>query len=294
MKPEELYRIEKRLQNGLNKYYLIREIFSDGRKFSASHLIKTGAVPSRAEVVRCAGMYGFDLEMKCIDKAAKFRAGVLRTESEADDAVVFEVERFRLLSRFVSEYAAPADVYWEVAELSGGFFSREELAKMFVSGKVPSGRTVSDVVRAVVLKDVVASRKKERLSAASLKKLHALLHLHDDAALPGGSDLVFLQKRLASFYLHVGEGYHPLEQAGIFYEEASVQFPDEEYFVREIFIRLAGAFGYRIAPMGFADAVNAACEANPLLELDVRSFIRSEFRVHSGARQRQLDFFGGK
>ena len=70
----DFYRIEFRIQNSVQKYYLIREIFSDAKKFSASRLITSGTPPTRTEVNRCASLYGFELELKCIAKAAKYRA----------------------------------------------------------------------------------------------------------------------------------------------------------------------------------------------------------------------------
>lgn len=293
MKPEDLYRIEKRLQNGLNTYYIVREIFSDGRKFSASHLIKKGTMPARAEVIRCAGMYGFDLEMKCIDKAAKYRAAHLSTDSEADESDIFELERFRLFTKFSEEYINPREIWDEIAGFDEITFTRDELKRMFESGKIPAGKTLSEVKTALNGKDAVSSRKKERICGASLKKLYALLHAHEEAVLEE-ADLQAVMKKISVFYSRVSAGYHPLEQAAMVFEEISSLMPDEKMFVCEIFNRLILAHGYRFAASGFSDMVYCAREANALMELDLRRFLSAEFRVHSGARQRQLDFFGGK
>ena len=294
MKPENLYRVEKRLQNGLNTYYIIREIFSGGRKFSASHLIKKGTVPARAEIVRCAGMFGFDLEMKCIDKAAKYRTAHFRTDSEADEADIFELERFRLLTRFSETFITLRDVFDEIAAFDEVMFTRDELKRMFESGKIPAGKTLFDVRLALNLKDAVSLRKKERVNAAALKKLYAQLHLHEEASALSDADLQGVMKGVLAFYARVRAGYHPLEQAAIFYEEFAARLPDEKIFGREIFNRLVLPYGYNLFAGAWGDMIFTAREQNPLLEMDVRRFLSAEFRVHSGARQRQLDFFGGK
>ncbi|HJJ47642.1 MAG TPA: hypothetical protein O0X39_01435 [Methanocorpusculum sp.] len=293
MKPENLYRIEKRLQNGLNNYYIIREICSGGRKFSASHLIRKGTVPSRSEILRCAGMFGFDLEMKCIDKAAMYRAEKLRTDSEADEADLYELERFRLLQMFSDEFIVQREYFDEVADFDEISFTCDELKKMFESGKIPAGKTLSEVTCALNLRDAVLLRKKERVTCAGLKKLYAAIHVHEDKTL-SDSDAESLLAAVSAFYARVRAGYHPLEQAAIFFEEFSGKVPDEKIFGREVFNRLVRPFGYRFAAGSFNDMVVFAREENVLLELDLRRFISAEFKVHSGARQRQLDFFGGK
>jgi hypothetical protein len=94
----DFYRIEFRIQNSVRKYYLIREIFTDSKKFSASRLITSGTPPTRRETDRCASLFGFDLELKCIAKAAKYRAESFRFEEEIDTDAVFEIERYRLLT----------------------------------------------------------------------------------------------------------------------------------------------------------------------------------------------------
>ncbi|HJJ54968.1 MAG TPA: hypothetical protein O0X50_02660, partial [Methanocorpusculum sp.] len=97
MTSSDLFRVEYREQNSVPKYYLVREIFSDSRKFSASRLITSGTPPAKAQISRCAALYGFDLELKCIAKAVKYRIEYFRYDlTDGGDALI-ELERYRLL-----------------------------------------------------------------------------------------------------------------------------------------------------------------------------------------------------
>lgn len=73
MKKDIYYRVDRRVQNGIVRYYLTREANSDAHKFHASKLIKAGTPPTDPKIAREILLYGFDLEMKCCKKVASFR-----------------------------------------------------------------------------------------------------------------------------------------------------------------------------------------------------------------------------
>ena len=94
MKKDIYFRIDTRVQNGVVKYYLLREVNSDSRKFRASKLIKAGVMPTDAEISRAILLHGFDLEIKCCEKVASYRIKNFRYEYAANE------EAYRLLEKY--------------------------------------------------------------------------------------------------------------------------------------------------------------------------------------------------
>ncbi len=166
MSANELYRVEVRVQNGLKRYYLVREVNTDAKKFAATRMIKSGSKPTKSEISRCIALYGFDLEIKCMNKVAKFRAGKFSFERYADEDEYFELERFRyLLARrppgdpeqetavYISSAARTVDVVFTPAEVS----------RLFAAGEIPRGKRLSEINIIQNLKNAYQLREKMRI-----------------------------------------------------------------------------------------------------------------------------------
>ncbi len=292
MSPGELYRIEHRLQNKINKYYLIRQIFSDAKRFSASRLIKSGTPPTRTEINRCASMYGFELELRCVQKAAKFRTGHFTFDVIDDSDAVFELERYRCL--FARKQELVRDSYYPayIAASTGVTLSASELEKLFSAGTLPRGKTLADINRAQNIYNAIRQRTAGPLTVSQIYKIHLILNANSDERPLSPAYRTDIAALLKTFYRKIKCGYYPFEQCVLFASAFEDLVPDSVLLTTELYSRMAGQAGYIFYPTTdtrWEAAVKYAKETNPLLELDIRELNTERCRVRSGGRQKQLD-----
>ncbi|MDO5846070.1 MAG: hypothetical protein Q4Q04_04005 [Methanocorpusculum sp.] len=295
MSAGELYRIEFRVQNSIKKYYLFREIYSDARKFTASRLIKSGTAPTRTEINRCAALYGFDLELACVQKAARFRTENFTFEQYDDADAVFELEKYRCL--FARKMAlAPYDytpAY--IASAEGVTLTAAEIEKLFSSGTIPRGKTLSEINRVQNLHNACRMRGGAKpLTAAQVWKLQAVLSANLPVVHPPAAGLRRpVEKLLRTYAQNIRQGFHPFEQSVYLARGMLELMPDETLLAGEIFARTAAKTGYVLFPtpdFAWEDAVSYARRRNPVLELEVRTLNADRFKVRAGGRQKQLEF----
>lgn len=289
----DFYRIEFRIQNSVRKYYLIREIFTDSRKFSASRLITSGTPPTRRETDRCASLFGFDLELKCIAKAAKYRAESFRFEEEIDTDAVFEIERYRLLTARKQQMKS-ADIFPEYATSHKAVtFEAEDISKMLSAGTIPRGKTLSEVNLVQNIKNAWNLRDGKMPSIHKIVKIHQALSANLGKEALTAEQKTSIEKQLRIFSEKIKDGFYPFEQCRIFYRSL-MEITGDDVFAGDIYHMLLSNFGYSF-PLNkaesFEDAVSFVEEENPGLEYDIRQLNESIFTVKTGGKQKQLELF---
>lgn len=293
MNAGDFYRIEFRMQNNVRKYYLVREIFSDAKKFAASRLITSGTPPTRRETDRCASLYGFDLELKCITKAAKYRAAKFRYDTYDDTDAVLELERFRLLTaRKMQMERAPLYPAF-IASFADVTFDENEVEKMLSVGTIPRGKTLSEVNLVQNLFNAWNLREAKMPTVSRLYKLSAVLSANRDCKPLSLSLRPALEKCLQNFSGKIKDGFYPFEQCLLLYQDLS-DLVDDPVFAGEVYGSLLSFFGYPFTleqAQSFASAVSYVEEENPALEYDVRRLNEALFTVKTGGRQKQLELF---
>jgi len=290
----DFYRIEFRIQNSVQKYYLIREIFSDAKKFSASRLITSGTPPTRTEVNRCASLYGFDLELKCIAKAAKYRAESFSYDQYDDTDAVFELERFRLLLARRLQLSAEDYTAEYIASCTGVTFTSAEVSKLFADGTIPRGKTLPEVNLVQNIANAVKMRDGRLISVSRIYKLSSVLSANLDKALLSADLRPVLEKRTAEFSEKIKAGFYPFEQCLLLYSDLQEGIADEPVLLEEIYASLLAGFGYVLFPANapsFEEAVSFVRSVNPILEREVRRLNEEMFRVKAGGKQKQLELF---
>ncbi|HJJ67363.1 MAG TPA: hypothetical protein O0W80_01940 [Methanocorpusculum sp.] len=289
----DFYRIEFRIQNSVRKYYLIREIFTDSKKFSASRLITSGTPPTRRETDRCASLFGFELELKCIAKAAKYRSENFRFEEEGDTDAVFEIERFRLLQARKQQMKSADHFFEYAASHKAVTFEAEEISKMFSSGMIPRGKTLSEVNLVQNLKNAWEMRDGKMPSIHKIVKIHQALSANLGKEALTAEQKTSIEKQLRIFSEKIKDGFYPFEQCKIFYNYVK-EITGDEVFSGDIYHMLLSQFGYTF-PLDkaeeFEDAVLFAEEENPALEYDIRQLNEAIFTVKTGGKQKQLELF---
>ena len=295
MSANELYRVEVRVQSGQKRYYLVREVNTDAKKFAATHLIKSGTKPTKVEITRCIGLYGFDLEMKCLTKVAKFRAKKYSFEKYTDDNEYFELERFRYLTGLQARRTIGPDMaayISETAYLAGAEFTPMEISRMLTTGEIPRGKLLSGVNIVQNLKNAYQARvKKERLTPCRVLKLRSVLLQNLDIASFSPGEKKILAGFISSFNEKIKEKYYPFEQCVLFYEKFTESFPSEVLLAAELFPRMTIGFGYPVIIGGWEEIIGWVKEQNTVLELDVRHYFSEMTKGKTGVRQKQLDFF---
>jgi len=296
MSANELYRVEVRLQNGLKRYYLVREVNTDAKKFAAARMIKSGSKPTKAEITRCIALYGFDLEMKCMNKVAKFRAGKFSFERYEDEDEYFELERFRyLLAR-----RPPGDPEQETAAyissaalMADTVFTPAEVTRLFAAGEIPRGKRLSEINIIQNLKNAYQMRKKHaHLTPRMVYTIRDVLTQNLDASPLSNESKKILAELITSFDQKIKEKAHPFEQCFLFYEAFSAAFPEEGLLGAELFSLTTAGFGYRIPAGTWAETIRWVKLHNVDLELDIRRSFDDLTKGKVGVRQKQLDFFG--
>lgn len=292
MKVEDLFRVDERLRNGLNKYYLVCELFAGSKKFAASHLIKTGTKPTKTEIVRTAGMFGFDLETNTINKSAKFSSEKYCFDKFADDGDFLEFEKYRYLTKLYVRMFSPPDKSDIISRFQGVTFTKSEISKMFESGKIPDGKYLPEINLVQNISRAADFPLRKKLTVSSVVKIRKLLYNNFDANELKEDDVKIMGNILAEFNKKISENFHPLEQCMILFEVFTSNFSDR-ILASFMLYKTAELFGYTITPdiSSWDKAVDFVKSENERLERLIRKKISSEFRVASGARQRQLDCF---
>lgn len=293
MSTDGLYRIEFRVQNAVKKYYLVREIFSDSRKFAASRLIKSGMAPTRTEINRCASLYGFDLELSCVQKAARFRTEKFTFEEYDDSDAVFEVEKYRCLLARREALAPRSYEAAYIASCKDVTLSAAEIERMFSAGTIPRGKTLAEINLVQNLHNAFRMRNNRPLTVPQVYKIQAVLSANLSEMPLSQSLRRPLEKVLRSFYQNMKQGYHPFEQSVFLARELQALLPDEPLLVGELFARTAARAGYVFFPVpdfSWETAVSYAKGRNLSLELEVRHLNAERFRVRAGGKQKQLEF----
>jgi len=291
----DLFRVEYREQNSVPKYYLVREIFSDSRKFSASRLITSGTPPVKAQISRCASLYGFDLELKCIAKAVKYRIEHFRYDLTDGGDAVAELERHRLLqSRKAS--LSTRDYYTAefIAAAPGVDAPVDEISHMFSAGILPRGSTLQSVNYLQNIYTVLQQRENKPVTAVRVARIQRTLGQNLDFRELSNIQREAVDKLLISFYQRIREGFYPFEQCLLVYEGLMTIFPHDKLLVYMVYGELLENFNYRILPRdadGMEHALAFVHAANAELEREVRRLNEQKFRVKAGGKQKSLEFF---
>lgn len=231
MDNSQYFQIQERIQNKVKKYYLLREVNSDSRKFRATKLIKSRTPPTKDEVARAILLHGFDLEMKVCSKVASFRTKNFKYAFPGDDDAYFELERYRYLDMRYHELASAAELskhlkhrdlhfIHQTAKSDNCTFTFHEVEQMLVHGKVPSGKYLRDINEIQNRAELVAMRNEDlkKVTLSLIQKIHRI-HCHGiekpEELTPLMKDN--LQNLIDGFYQKLKEGYHPYEQTMIWY-----------------------------------------------------------------------------
>jgi len=286
----DLYRIEAREQNSTRKYYLIREICTDNRKFTASRLITSGTPPTRTEINRCASHYGFDLELKCVMKAVKFRVGHFHYDQYEDTDAFTAIEEYRLLQNR-KQLLNGEDRITEYVALTIGR-TVEETGRLFGTGYIPRGMDLNSINIAQNLYHVVLSRDKKPMTPQKIRRIHMELNQFiNEKPLDLPREIPVLLK---GFYGRIKEGFHPFEQCLLLYQDLMKVMPEEHILTSEIYANLLENYGYPFLPdeaFSWESTLSFVKENNPLLEFDIRHLNETKFKIRAGGQQKQLDFF---
>lgn len=226
MKKDIYYRVDRRVQNSVVKYYLMREVNSDSHKFRASKLIKTGMPPTDPEISRAILLYGFDLEMKCCEKVASFRVKNFRYEHEVNEEIYYLLEKYRYLDLRYHDYLTEEEYtrhvnereyhyIHESAKTVGCMFTFPEVVQMIETGKIPNGKYLHDVNEIQNLYRCVVLRNKNPRKVTLVLVLQIRRIILDNIEEPepiSREKEIAIHKLLNIYYQRLSEGYHPMEQ----------------------------------------------------------------------------------
>lgn len=328
MYSEALYRVEERLQNGKMKYYLLREIHSNGQKFRATKLITCGTPPTEAELSRAVLIYGFDLEIKCCEKTAKYRVENYTYELAHHDSSYMQLELFRLMTIRYMEFLNQEECHefimshelryvHESAKTMGCTFTYAQTMEMNRTGRVPDGSYLRDVNEVQNMFTCVQLRRAEprKVTARLVIRIHKIMM--DKVSTVEPVDLTIeekIQKTLDRYYQRINEGYHPFEQMIIWYREFRILRPfhiGTRRVGREIVHYMAFANGY---PLIFQTSEQVLSDAStfgdeklgknipqiinmymgerlPTIETALRNKIIERWNMHQNTPQKKLDTF---
>ena len=231
MKKDIYYRVDKRVQNGVVKYYLMREVNSDSRKFRASKLIKAGTPPTDPEVARAILLYGFELEMKCCEKVVSYRVKNFKYEHEESEKTYSQLEKYRYLDLRYQDYLSEEEAARRISEREyhyihesvknvGCTFTYPEVVQMLETGKIPNGKYLRDInelqnlYRCAVLRNK-NPRKVPLALVLQIRNMILAIIVEPEQILPEKQPA--LQKFPTTYYQKINDGYHPAEQIIILY-----------------------------------------------------------------------------
>ncbi|MDE2442818.1 MAG: hypothetical protein O0X49_00350 [Methanocorpusculum sp.] len=226
MKRDIYYRVDRRVQNGVVKYYLMREVNSDSHKFRASKLIKAGTPPTDPEITRAILLYGFDLEMKCCEKVVSYRVKNFKYEHEENEKIYYHLEKYRYLDLRYHDYLTEEEYtrhvnereyhyIHESAKTVGCTFTFPEVVQMIETGKIPNGKYLRDVNEIQNLYRCVVLRNKNprKVTLALVLQIRRIIlqNLEEPETISREKEIA-IQKLLNTYYQKIGDGYHPVEQ----------------------------------------------------------------------------------
>ncbi|MDV0443875.1 hypothetical protein [Methanorbis rubei] len=328
MKKDIYFRIEPRVQNSVVKYYLLREVNSDARKFRASKLIKAGVMPTDAEVSRSILMHGFDLEMKCCEKVASYRVQNFRYEHAADENAYLLLEKYRYLDLRYHDYLNPEEIKDHIkdheyhyvhqsAKTIGNTFTFSEVAAMLDTGKIPNGKFLRDVneIQNLYACSVLRNADTRKVTLALIQKLRNMIlaNIQTPEKLTRENEIA-VQKQLTRFYKRVADGYHPAEQVFLWHREFRTLKPFQigtRRVAREVVHYMILPFGY---PLAFQSSMQTIGEDGrvydrnfdkvipelfekyignriPELEAELRKKINEKWDIQKNKLQKQLDLY---
>lgn len=226
MKKDIYYRVDRRVQNGVVKYYLMREVNSDSRKFRASKLIKAGTPPTDPEIARAILLYGFDLEMKCCEKVVAYRVKNFKYEYEVNEEAYYQLEKYRYLDLRYHDYLTDDEYRQHVKEREyhyihesaktvGCTFTYPEVVQMIETGKIPNGKYLRDVNEIQNLHQCVVLRNKNprKVTLALVLQIRKMIlrNLEEPEPISREKEIA-IQKLLNTYYQKIQDGYHPVGQ----------------------------------------------------------------------------------
>lgn len=283
MEDEALYRVEERLQNGTWKYYLLREMHSNSRKFRATKLIKSGTSPTEAELARVVLLYGFELEMKCCEKIANYRVKTFRYEHPPQENLYVQLERYRYLDIRYHDFLTD-DEYrkhvrehefhyiHESAKTIGCTFTFSDVAEMLTTGKIPDETYLRDVneVQNMYACALLRNRHPRKVTAALILRIRAMMLEKIEETEPVRPETeAAIQQTLDRYYQRIQKGFHPFEQMILWYKAFRHLHPFKigtKRVGREVIHYMAMANGY---PLPFQTSDQVLNDASVFADLDL-------------------------
>ncbi len=303
MENEALYRVEDRLQNGTRKYYLLREVNSNSRKFRAAKLIKCGTPPTDAEIARIVLLYGFDLEMKCCEKIADYRVKTFRYELNPNKNAYVQLERYRYLDMRYHDYLTPEEYRAHVREHEyhyihesvktvGCTFTFPEVVQMLDTGKIPNEKFLRDVneIQNIYACASLRNRHPRKVTVSlTLRLREMILEKIDTPEKLEPQMEEAIQQTLDRYYHRVGKGYHPFEQMIIWYQAFHQLQPfkaGSKRVAREVVHYMAMANGY---PLSFQTSAQVVDNASLFADLDLEKNIPEILSKYMGDKLPELE-----
>ncbi|MDU9375443.1 hypothetical protein McpSp1_00150 [Methanocorpusculaceae archaeon Sp1] len=303
MKKDIYFRIEPRVQNGVVKYYLLREVNSDSRKFRASKLIKTGVMPTDAEISRTILLHGFELEMKCCEKVASYRVENFKYEHAVDGKAYFLLEKYRYLDLRYHDYLTAEEIkdhindheyhyIHESAKTNGNTFTFSEVATMLETGRVPNGKFLRDVneIQNLHTCSVMRNANPRKVTPSFIQRLRNTIvaNIHEPEKLTRENEIA-VQKQLTKCYKRIADGYHPAEQVFLWHREFRILKPfriGTRRVAREVVHYMILPFGY---PLAFQSSMQTIGEDGRVYERDFDKIIPELFEKYIGNRIPELE-----
>lgn len=329
MKKDLYYRVDQRLQNGVIKYYLLREINSDTQKFRATKLIKCGTLPTDAEVARIILLHGFDLEMKCCEKVAAYRVNNFKYHFPMDEEAYTNLEKYRYLDMRYHEYLTKEEYakhgkereynyIHESTKTVGNTFTLPEIYLMLDTDKIPNNKTLRDVNEIQNLHNCTILRMKNprKITLPLILKLRSMIlsNIEEESETLTRENEAAIRRLITAYYKNIDQGYHPFEQILLWYQAFRHLKPFKigtNRVAREVVHYMMMAIGY---PRTFQTSYQVMKESNvfagidlgknisvliekyieeriPVLEADIRQKITERWDMHKNKLQKQLDLY---
>ncbi len=303
MKKDIYFRIDTRVQNGVVKYYLLREVNSDSRKFRASKLIKAGVMPTDAEISRAILLHGFDLEIKCCEKVASYRIKNFRYEYAANEEAYRLLEKYRYLDMRLHDYLTPEEYkahvkdreyhyIHESAKTAGNTFTFSEVVMMLDTGKIPNGKYLRDVNEIQNLRACTMLRNKNprKVTPALIQRMRNMIlaNIEEPEKLSRENEIA-VRHQLDTYYKKLADGYHPAEQMFLWHREFRTLKPfrvGTRRVARELIHYMVLPLGY---PLAFQSSLQTIGEDGRVVDRDIDRIIPEFFEKYIGNRIPELE-----
>lgn len=329
MKKDIYYRVDKRVQNGVVKYYLMREVNSDSRKFRASKLIKAGTPPTDPEVARAILLYGFELEMKCCEKVVSYRVKNFKYEHEESEKTYSQLEKYRYLDLRYQDYLSEEEAARRISEREyhyihesvknvGCTFTYPEVVQMLETGKIPNGKYLRDIneIQNLYRCAVLRNKNPRKVTLALVLQIrNMILDNIEEPERISPEKKAAIQKHLNTYYQKINDGYHPAEQIIILYNNFRKLKPfknGSKRTLREIIQYLILPIGYPLeyqssqlivqasemltqhqTKISIPNIIEQYAEAEKIshLEEQIRKKIVERWDLQKNKNQKQLDLY---